>query len=63
MLATTSSTIGSTAATSYYEVMQVFISCGVIWSIKKLKCSRSYLLVMLLICISNIMIVTKFYAD
>jgi len=58
-----SSTFGSTAATSYYEVLQVILSASMICSIKKLKYNRSYILVMLLIAVSNVMIVTKFFTD
>ena len=62
-LKSASSTFGSTAATSYYEVLQVILSASVIFSIKKLRFNRSYVLVMLLITISNVMIVTKFFTD
>ena len=55
--------MGSTAATSYYEALQVCISLAVIYVIKSIKYRRSHVLVMALICISNIMIVTKFYFD
>jgi len=39
------------------------LSASVICAIKKLKYNRSYILVMFLITISNIMIVTKFFTD
>jgi len=58
-----SSTFGSTAVTSYYEVLQVIFSSLVICFIKRVKCNRSYIFAMLLITISNILIVTKFYTD
>lgn len=62
-IATTTSSIGSTAATSYYEALQVAISLSVIYVIRKIKQRRSHIIVLALIIISNIMIVTKFYVD
>ena len=59
----TSSTVGSTASTSYYEALQLTLSMLVIYMIKKVKYKHSYVLVMLLICAWNILIVTKFYID
>mmetsp|Transcript_34051 Transcript_34051/g.44943 ORF Transcript_34051/g.44943 Transcript_34051/m.44943 type:complete len:128 (-) Transcript_34051:3115-3498(-) len=61
--ATSSSTLGSTAATSYFEVFQAALSLGVIYAFKKIRYRRPYLLAMLLILISNIMIVMKFFGD
>ena len=58
-----SSTEGSTAATSYFEVVQILISLGVIYSIKKIKYRRSHILVKTLIFVSNLMIVAKFFGD
>jgi len=61
--ATSSSTLGSTAATSYFEVFQASLSLGCIYAIKKIRYRRPYLLAMTLILISNVMIVAKFFGD
>ena len=43
--------------------MQILISLGVIYSIKKIKYRRSHILVKTLIFVSNLMIVAKFFGD
>ena len=60
---TSSSTLGSTVQTSYFEVFQAALSLGCIYAIKKIRYRRPYLLAMMLVLISNIMIVMKFFGD
>lgn len=60
---TSSSTLGSTAATSYFEVFQSFLSLSCIYAIKKIRYNRPLFLAMMLVVISNIMIVAKFFSD
>lgn len=60
---TSSSTLGSTAATSYFEVFQSFLSLSCIYAVKKVRYSRPLFLAMMLVVISNIMIVAKFFSD
>lgn len=58
-----SNTDGSRASTAYFEVVQICVSLGIIYAIKKIKYHRSYFLVMALIVISNCIIIIKFFGD
>ena len=58
-----SNTDGSRASTAYFEVVQICVSLGIIYAIKKIKYHRSYFLVMALIVISNCIIIFKFFGD
>lgn len=60
---TTSSTLGSTAETSYLEVFQFSVSLGFIYAIQLIRYRRPYLLAMILVLVSNVMIVFKFFRD